>query len=116
MPANPHRATVVLALGNPPLEHDVCLSNQALAELEAELDIDLPQIEYSKLGIRKAIAIIHAGLRGAGKKVDRPAVLALLDPMKPGDVITAAIKALTAAFTDPEPTANPQQEGASPSA
>lgn len=112
--ANPHRATVTVDLGDPPVAHDLCLTNQALIEIEAELKIDSPLLLGEPIGIAKATIIIHAGLRGAGKKVDRKAAVALLDTMKARDVIRAAISALNAAFTDPEP--NPPQEGASPSA
>ncbi len=116
--ANPHRATIVVALGNPPVEHDVCLNLNALAEIEAEFSCNvlelLPSIgERPKVGARQAIGILHAGLKGAGKKVGRQAVVEMLDGMKPQDIIGAAYKALNAAFTDPEP--NPPQEGASPS-
>lgn len=111
--ANPHRATVTVELGG--VAHDLCLNNAALAEIEAELKTDAPLLLSQSIGVGKATAIIHAGLRGAGKKVDRAAVVGMLDPMKPGDVIHAALQALLAAFTDPEPKANPPQEGASPS-
>ena len=111
--ANPHRATVVVSLGVPPVEHDVCLNLGALAEIEAELGVDTPVLLAGGIGLRKATVILHAGIRAAGKKVDRPSVVKMLDDMKPGDVILAAVKALQAAFTEPEP--NPPREGASPS-
>jgi hypothetical protein len=111
--ANPHRATVAVKLGD--VEHDVCLTNAALVEIETELKLDAPDLlDGRAIGIAKSTVIIHAGLRAAGKQVDRKAVVKMLDAMKPGDVILAAVQALRAAFTDPDP--NPPQEGASPSA
>lgn len=113
--ANPHRATVTVDLGEPPVAHDLCLTNQALVEIEAELKVETPELlAKGFLGITKAVVVIHAGLKGAGKKVERKAVMELLDGMKPGDVMQAAVRALSAAFTDPEP--NPPREGESPSA
>lgn len=111
--ANPHRATVTVDLGDPPVAHDLCLTNSALVEVEAELKCDSPEL-LAGVGVAKATVIIHAALKGAGKNVDRPAVVKLLHPMNAKNIIMAASKALRAAFTDPDP--NPPQEGASPSA
>lgn len=118
MAANPHRATVVLDLGKPPVAHDVCLNLNALAEIEAEFKVNVMALlptgmNSIPVGVREAVAIIHAGLNGTGKKVSRASVVTLLDPMKPQEIIAAAYAALNAAFVDPEP--NPPQEGASPS-
>lgn len=116
MSANPHRATVVIALGAPPVEHDVCLNLAALAEIEAELKVEAPELlARGYIGVTKALVILHAGLKGAGKKIDRAAVASMLDPMRPGDIMAAAVTALKAAFLDPEPSENPPQ-AASPSA
>lgn len=113
--ANPHRATVTVDLGVPPVAHDLCLTNQALVEIETALGVEAPELlTKGFIGIAKSVVIIHAALKGAGKKVERKAVVEMLEGMKPTDVMEAAVKALTAAFTDPEP--NPPQEGASPSA
>lgn len=114
--ANPHRATVTVDLGEPPVRHDLCLTNQALREIEAELRVDAPMLLGEPLGITKATVIVHAGLRGANKKVDRKAAVEMLDTMRPADVIRIAIAVLNAAFIDPEPKENPPQEGESPSA
>ena len=112
--ANPHRATVTVDLGVPPVPHDLCLTNQALVEIETQLEIESPELlARGFLGLAKSFVIIHAGLKGAGKKVERKAVVEMLEGMKPTDVMQVAVKALTAAFTDPDP--NPPQEGASPS-
>ena len=112
--ANPHRATVTVDLGEPPVAHDLCLTNQALVEIEAELKVEAPLLLGEVIGMSKAIVIVHAGLKGAGKKVDRKAVVGLLDAMPAREVIRVAIAVLNAAFTDPAP--NPPREGESPSA
>lgn len=125
--ANPHRATIVLALGEPPVEHDVCLNLNALAEIEAELKcnvLDMLEVDVrvvgreivpvpKRLGVREAVVVLHAGLKAAGKPVARPAVVEMLDKMRALKVVMSAYAAIQAAFVDPDP--NPPQEGASPS-
>lgn len=127
MAANPHRATITVRLGDPPVEHDVCLNLLALAEIEGELkcnSLELLDIEPrivgkevlpvpKRIGMREAVTIIHAGLKGAGKNVQRPAVVEMLDGMRAVKVIMTAYAAVSAAFVDPDP--NPPREGESPS-
>ena len=106
-----HRATIVVKLGVPEVEHDVCLTNVGLEEIEVEfaklygapfraLNL-LPENGTIPFGVLEATTILHIGLKGAGKPISRKAVQDFLSPMKPGDILTAAIKAVTAAFFDP---------------
>lgn len=107
-----HFATVVLALGVPPVEHDVCLKASNLCDLETELGVSawtlLPDTAGNlPFGLREARAILHHGLRGAGKNASKEAVAAFLENMKPGDILTAAVKAIVAAFFPKEKTEDP---------
>ena len=112
---NPHRATIAASLNG--ADHDLCLNLTALAEIEAELKCNSLDLLNRPLAVHEAIAVVHAGLRGAGKTVGRKAVMDMLDPMKPGDIMAVGFKALLAAFVDPqqESTGNPPS-AASPSA
>lgn len=98
---NPHRGDVAAILDGQP--HTLRLTLGALAELEAALDVpDLialaERFESGTLTAPEAIAILAAGLRGAGHSVSDAEVAAMtIDGGIAGAVKTAAAL-LTASF------------------
>jgi hypothetical protein len=70
--ANPRRGEIELVIDGKP--HTLCLTLGALAELEAKLQLDdlngLGQrFEAGRISARDIIAILGAGLRGAGHAI-----------------------------------------------
>lgn len=107
-----HYATIVLSLGVPPVEHDVCLNVPALMAVEAELKVHATTLLPTNtgdfpFGLREAVVLLREGLRHNGHagidKMSNEALERFLAPMKPVDLVIAATKAIVAAFFPPEP-------------
>jgi len=95
---NPHRGEVTAILDGQ--THTLRLTLGALAELEAALDVpDLvalaERFERGALTSKEAIAIVGAGLRGAGSDVTDEQVARMV----PDGGITALIKSAAALLT-----------------
>ncbi len=83
MHPNHHRGEIIAELGGQRLK--LCLTLGALAELEAALDVpDLlalaERFEQGRISAREAIAVIAAGLRGAGNDVNDEEVARMASP------------------------------------
>lgn len=81
----------------------LCLTLGALAELETALGVrDLAalaaRLEEGRLSAREVIAIIGAGLRGAGEDIDDETVAGLASPTGASGYVDIVARLLTATF------------------
>jgi hypothetical protein len=109
--ANHHRGEIDAVIGGE--RRNLCLTLGALAELEAALGVGdmtalAERFEQGRVGARDAIAIIGAGLRGAGHAITDEDVKALPIDGGAAGAVRIVAELLTATFGLQEPVpANP---------
>ncbi len=101
MSCNGKRGEIIATLGG--REWRMCLTLGALAELEETLDEpDLvalaERFERGRMSARELVAIIGAGMRGAGHDIGNDEVAALAAEKGVRDYVDTAVRLLAAAF------------------
>ena len=105
MSCNPHKGEIEATLGG--RRYTLRLTLGALAELEAALNADsLPELlgrfEQGRFSARDLIALIHAGLRGAGHDISREQVARFAHEQGVQGFVEVSARLLAAAFPPPE--------------
>lgn len=113
--ANRHRGEISAELGGK--NHTLCLTLGALAGLEDAFGVSglaalAARLDGNRLSARDLVAIIGAGLRGAGSTLDDAAVAGLTSPAGVPGYVRIVVGLLAATFgVEPEPSqpANPPE-------